>query len=421
MALRDAWNALTRKDSKNEIAKKDKTASAIANLDLFPVVELPESEMEQYQKVPLAGIAALGAAFSQLPEAARTIVQQTTTQIRPGTTYFTALNPKGVSGYLLDKGLGTSGNIFRINEQGKQVIAGRLFFQPTDVLPGIQTTATTLRVDPTLFVIAACVIAIQQEFADLHAHIEKVLQVIEQTKQARQRGNLHILTDVMEGYKLKCNDEKWCAVRSNSVLEIARDAMTSINDYQTSIEKLLTTQQDFHDSKKVQSLVNQLSHHFAEYQLACYLYAFSAYLDALLLKSFDTQSIDSVTTKIDAISQRYHAFYTQARTKLADYQRSSVGMKLKGGVAIGAKKLGQVIHDTPILEKGPVDEALVRLGNSLGNQNRESLQELLSRLEAFSNCRVAAFVDNLHIVHALYEGDKPLLTDGNTLYIPKSA
>ena len=121
--------------------------------DLFPVIQVPETALQRYRKVPVTGLAALGAAFSQLPDAARTIVRTTTTGVDSDATLFVGINPKGIPGYLIENQYGTDGNIMQINEQGKRIIAGRMRFKPVDsTLPVKETVQTTTPYDPTLII-----------------------------------------------------------------------------------------------------------------------------------------------------------------------------------------------------------------------------------------------------------------------------
>ena len=156
--------------------------------ELFPVVELTENEISNAKKIPIASLAALGAAFSQIPEAARTIVKTTTSEIATNETLFVGINPKGIPGYLLQNEYGTVGNIMQINNQGKHVIAGRMRFKPVEGLPVASTTTTVVPYDPTMLVVAIALMTIEKKLDGIQNSIDKVLRFLESDKQARQRG-----------------------------------------------------------------------------------------------------------------------------------------------------------------------------------------------------------------------------------------
>ena len=146
--------------------------------DMFPVMKNPDGQVAAYKQVPLASLAALGTAFAQLPESTRTVVQSVTKSIATNETLFVGINPKGVSGYLTAKANGTVGNIMRINDQGKHVIAGRLRFKPIDGLPITETTSTVVPIDPVTMAIAVALVAVEQKLDGIQKSVEEVLQFL---------------------------------------------------------------------------------------------------------------------------------------------------------------------------------------------------------------------------------------------------
>ena len=109
MGLKEAWRALTKKENDNKPVQSDTTTLHVAESELFPIVRIPEVQLEDYRKIPLAGIGALGTAFAFLPESARQIVTTRTQQIATKETLFVGINPKGVLGFLRENQYGTVG------------------------------------------------------------------------------------------------------------------------------------------------------------------------------------------------------------------------------------------------------------------------------------------------------------------------
>ena len=162
MALKDMWKKITGKSDSIDIVPQQETAVAPLASEAFPVVKLSEEQLSAYKSIPMTGLAALGTAFMQLPEGARTAVQSVTKTSALKETLFIGINPKGVPGFLRQNEYGTVGNIMQVNPQGKQVIAGRMRFKPIDNLPVTETTTTTLPIDPMLMVVAVALMNIEK-------------------------------------------------------------------------------------------------------------------------------------------------------------------------------------------------------------------------------------------------------------------
>ncbi|MGM9614492.1 MAG: hypothetical protein ACI3W7_03040 [Oscillospiraceae bacterium] len=417
MAINDAWNALSRKTNSTDIAPKSENGVTAIASDAFPVVKLQESQLAAYRQIPLTGLAALGTAFAQLPESARTIVESKTKTIATNQTVFVGINPKGISGFLRENEFGTTGNIMQVNPQGKQVIAGRMRFKPIDGLPVNETTTTVMPVDPMLMVVAVALISIEKKLESIQESVEEVIQYLKLEKQSSQRGNLNMLSEIMDDYKLNCQNEQFCLSRLQAVLAIKKDAHKDILFYQEQISAELQKQKGLHGAKSTQNLIDAVTYQFAEYQLACHLYAFSSFLDIMLQGNFDSASIESVTDKMIAMAKRYKALYADCHAQIAKYQRSSIEAQLVGGIGVAAKGLGKVIASVPVIRDGPVDEALISAGNSIGEFNRDTVQRKLQAFEMFEDNRMNHFIENLQSVNLLHNTKNAMITDGIHLYL----
>lgn len=421
MALKDAWNALIGKSSNTEIAQKTDTALAPLASEAFPVVKIQPDQLAAYKKVPLAGLASLGTAFAQLPEGARTVVQTVTKNVATKETLFVGVNPKGVQGFLRADANGTVGNIMQVNAQGKQVIAGRMRFKAIDQLPVEESVSTVMPIDPMMMVVAVALMTIEKKLDGIQESVEEVLQFLKLEKQSSQRGNLNMLAEIMDDYKLNCQNEQFCLSRSQAVLSIKKDAHRDILFYQEQIATEQQKQKTLHGAKDSQQLLDSVSYQFAEYQLACHLYAYSSFLDVMLQRTFDKAILDGVTEKMLSLAKRYEALYTDCHSQIAKYQRSTIEAQIVGGIGIAAKGLGKAIAAVPVIRDGPVDEALISAGDSIGKFNRETVQRKIQAFEAFEADRMAPFIENLQTANLLYNEENAMITDGVHLYLLQPA
>lgn len=421
MVLKDAWSALIGKTSSTEIAPKEEVALAPLASEAFPVVKVQPGQLAAYKQIPLAGLASLGTAFAQLPEGARTVVQTVTKNMSTKETLFVGVNPKGVQGFLRADANGTVGNIMQVNAQGKQVIAGRMRFKAIDQLPIEETTMSVLPIDPMMMVVAVALMTIEKKLDSIQESVEEVLQFLKLEKQSSQRGNLNMLAEIMDDYKLNCNSEQFCVSRSQAVLAIKKDAHRDILFYQEQIAAELQKQKMLHGSKDSQQLLDSVTSQFAEYQLACHLYAFSSFLDVMLQRTFDKAILDGATEKMITMAKRYEALYAECHSEIAKYHRSTIETQIVGGIGIAAKGLGKAIAAVPVLREGPVDEALIKAGESIGEYNRDAIHRKLQAIEVFETNRMMPFVENLQSVNVLYNEENAMITDGVNLYLMQPA
>ena len=379
--------------------------------DGFTVEKISEMELNKAKKIPISNLALLGTAFSQLSEAARTTVTTVTSEIKMDNLY-RGIWPEGANGRLAFNINGaTVGNIM-----GEKGIDSRMRFKPIGEVHMENTITSIMPIDPTMMAVAVALMEINKKLDGIQSSIDEVLRFLETDKQAKQRGNLQTLAEIMEDFKRKGNDSKFCENRNHTVQEIQRDARQDIEFYKTRIETAVKEKKTFHSQSDVREYVGSITRNFAEYQLACYLYAYSTFLDTVLRKDFEENSIDSCRSKIICIAEDYDALFRECRTQIASYQRSSVGNKMVGGIGKTADTLGKAIRNIPVIEKGPVDELLLDAGGVLRDVNKESVKSQVNNLEILENNRMGDFLNGIGIVGALCSRKSAMITDGTRQY-----
>ena len=121
------------------------------------------------------------------------------------------------------------------------------------------------------------------------------------------------------------------------------------------------------------------------------------------------------------MAKRYKALYSDCHAQIAKYHRSAIESQIIGGIGLATKGLGKAIAAVPIIREGPVDEALINAGDSIGKFNRDSVQKKLQAFETFEIDRMKPFVENLQSVNLMHNTENAMITDGTHLYLLQSA
>lgn len=386
--------------------------------DSFPIFPASAVDLSRYRSFPLTDLAALGIAFSTLPDAARTITQTATTHIATDMPIFAGLWPEGVAGRMLDRGPGFSGNIADLD--GSSGIVGRMRYKLLDGgVPVTTTTNTVLPFDPMTMMMAAALIGIDSRLNDLQEKAEEILQFLKLEKQSKQRGNLNMLSEIMEEYKRDCNNEKVCALRVVAVQDIKREAHQDILFYQEQIARKLRAQRAIHVAQDAQALLDTVISEFYEYQLASYLYAYTSFLEIMLQKNFDAAPV--AAERMEAFAGKYSELYADCHAQIANYQRTSIEAQVISGLGNAAKAVGQRIASVSVLSKSSVDATLINAGKSLDRFNSDAVAKRLERLAPLADSRMDAFIRNTRTMELLFSKPEAMITDGKNLYIMEAA
>ena len=423
MGLKDLFKPRSGRSQGSDSSQQNDALQALIAYEDFPIIRESEIDMHQYKKLPIAGMAALGSAFATIPASARTVVQTISMNIDTNVPLFIGISTKSVpDGFLIDKGLGTVGNVMRINEQGKRVIASRLRFKPLENgLPVRQTTETIAPFNPTTLMIGAALMAVDQKLDALQKTAEEILQFLKLEKQSRQRGNLNTLREVLDEYKRSCNDEKLCGLRCMDVQTIRREAQQDILFYQEQIARRIQEKKSIHVIQQAQALLSAVSSEFCEYQLACYIYAFSMYLDVMLRRDFDAVSLEAASNRMSEYAQRYTALYSECLMQIERYCSSSIESRLYSGLGSISKTLADKASDVPLLKKGKIDGMLTDAGKSLDKCNEELLAKGMVQFTSLKDHKMSDFIENLRLLDRLHNQPNSMLTDGSSLYLLNAA
>lgn len=420
MSLKEFFGKVFKKSSPTDLAPKENHEPTLYASSVFPIVKLEESQLSKYKAIPLTSLSALGAAFTQMSTDARTVVQSVTKNIKSNGKLFLGCNPKGAEGFLRYNEYGTTGTIFKKNPQGKQVISGHMSFKPVEDLSLTETTTTTLPLDPTLMVVAVALMTIEKKLDGIQKSVEEVLHFLKQEKRSRQRGNLNMLAEIMDDYKINCKNEKFCASRVGEVLSIKTAAYQDMDFYHNEIQEKLKEQKNIHGSKGAKNVLEAVTSEFAEYRVACYIFAFSTFLDVMLRKSFEPELIESETEKMLAMEKRYDALYADCHDQIEKYQRSAIDVKLLDGIGAATQGLGRAIGAVPVIKKSSLDEVLIDSGKQISQRNQEAIQRNRQDFESLESSQMNHFVDNLKAASALYNTENAMITDGENLFVLQS-
>ena len=380
----------------SEIRKQ--MALATVTVERLPAIPEEKLHSSSCQKIPLGNIAALGVAFQPLTSAVQNIVTGGS-----GTSGLYWVNTHGLQMATFNNKAGYLGSL--LTESG-QVGGGQAVLTPF--------------VDPTYVFMSAALLNLEKKLDDIKEMQTEILDFLKQKEKADLRGNLKTLFDILENYKFNWNNEKYKTNKHILVQDIRRDAEKSIIFYSERIENRLKKKNVLPSDQEVKSLLQKLEEDFQEYQLSLYVYAFSSFLEVMLLENFDSEYLSGVSQKIERYTLRYRELYTASYNKAEGLSTSSVQARLFKGLAGIAKGAGGAIAKIPVVSKSQIDETLIGAGNHLGSVHSKRTQKSMKHFSGNSVSYTRTFVDNIEMLDRIYNEPMEILFDKDNIYLLKS-
>lgn len=378
---------------------KNALVKAMMDVEFYPPSELVKMnfDLAETQKFPIEKAASLGVAFQPLTQLASYAVG----------------------------GVGKSGLYF-VNTAGKTMFKsgdrfiGNLQAANSGVGGGL-ARMTQIPIDPTMLCMAVAIMAVERKLDDILEAQKEILAFLELKEEAKLKGNLHSLADVLNNYKFNWDNNKYKDHKHILVQDIKREAEHSIILYGEQLLKVLSKKSMFHSSQEVKATLSKTISSLNNYQLALYTFSFSSFLEVMLLENFDTNYLNSIASKI----QEYFGDYTKLFEKCAEKIKKDTNTSLEGYALKGLSKLsigaGKIVEKIPVISKSQLDENLLNAGSILQKADINRTQNVMYILADSQSNYINSFVENIHTIDNLYNKSTQLMFDSENIYISKSA
>ncbi|MBB6698593.1 hypothetical protein [Clostridium algidicarnis] len=375
--------------------KKNELIQSMMDVEYCPPSELVRMniDIEEAQKLPIEKAAALGLAFKPLTQLAS----------------YAAGGP-GQSGIYF---VNTAGKT--MFQSGGQYI-GNLKAANGGVGGGL-SRMTQVPLDPTMLCMAVAIMAIEKKLDAIYEAQKDILAFLEMKEEAKLKGNLNALADVLNNYKFNWDNEKYKDHKHILVQDIKREAEQSIILYREQLTKALKKNALFHNNQNVNITLNKTMARLNDYQLAMYTFSFSSFLEVMLLENFDSNYLSSIAGKIKEYSIDYTSLYEKCVQKIENDSKASVeGYVLKGLSKISSGA-GKLVEKIPVISKSQLDENLIKAGGILKDVNTSRTQSVMQILTDSQTDYIGAFVENIQTIDSLYNRPVQLMFDADNIYI----
>lgn len=387
-------------DSKpeNELAVQSTTREVAPSIISRAIAER-ECNLSKAIRIPFTEAALTGGSLMQLAPTLKALVSGN--QIGNG-SLVRVVFPAGVKGNLaIDKAGMALGGILK---DGGGLAQARL----------VAVDPSTLAAQAAM---AAIMMEINKKLDNIQEMQQRILDFLEQDKQAEQQANLKVLTDTLEGYKHNWDNAQYLQNHHMKALDIKQAAEKNIIFYQEQIAAAIKKMPSIHLDQAVKAAITELGKLFSQYRMALYQFSFASFLEVMMLGNFRQAYLDQVAAKVQDYNQHYQIQFSECRDMIKRYSSESVETKVLAGIGNAGKALGKFIGSVPFLAQGSVDEWLQDNGEALLKGNDEKTQKVAALFGTEEKIGNEVFVDSIRNVALISNQTTDVLFDGEALYL----
>ena len=373
------------------------------DLDYYPTITEEEVKSDSYFKFPLTEIAGLGVAFSSLPEVFRTATQSVNLKnmyyaVKPENTQMIAAHDFGFLGSCFDSG-------------------GHLKGQARFIDVGSVEQVATVPFNPSFIFIAAMLMQIEHKLDTIEGIQKEILTFLNRDKQTKLEGDLKTLVDIINNYKYNWDNETYKKNNHKQAGDIKKEAQQNILFYRKSITEALNKKKGILVESKMKEKMERLQSDFKYYQLSVYLYGFASFLEVLLLGNYKSDYVNNVKSLIEDASYNYRLLYTKAYDRIEQLSSKTMEAHVLDGFATVNKVMGETIAKIPVIEKTPVDEALINVSEKIDSIGEKTKYNRLNLFDDNRDSGVNMFVDNCEMLDMLFNKPRLMLVDDENVYV----
>ncbi len=287
--------------------RKQEIARAVSGLSYDPGSTDIAVDVAHTIKLPVNEILSLDTAFSSLPNAVRTVAK--TIQIPTAGNLFSATTAGGAPVFASQMQVFKDGT----GLLGSTVSAAHGFDQVRfhEVAAQSAQMTTAMPYDPTTLFMAAMLLQVNQKLDAIQETQEEMLEYLRQKDKAALRGDLETLTDILTNYRFNWNNETYKTNKHIQVQRIRQEAERSIIQLRAQVSRALGASGPLHIYREAEDRMGKVVDDLKEYQLALHLYAFSSFLEVVLLENYDSGYLASVAQGIDERDLAYRELYSK--------------------------------------------------------------------------------------------------------------
>lgn len=301
------------------------------------------------------------------------------------------------------------GNIGAAMNKNNQVV-GQATLKPV-------TQSSAPRFDAYKMASAAMMMSIDLKLNDIMNSQENIAAFLEQKEQAVLEGNLAFLADIINHYKFNFDNDIYKTNSHVKVLDIKQSSEQSIKLFQIQTKSSLNRKGLFITFNTVKSDINKLLRSLEKYRLAIYMYAFSSYVETLLLENFEREYLDRIIGKIKAYSLEYREVYTECYAKVERAVKNSVESFATRFAAGTVKTFGKVAGD--ITKNADISKDTLQASEQMLKADEVFVDHTAKVLSSNRTADVSCFVSGLNEINHLFNDPLNLIMAGDKLYIGK--
>lgn len=372
-------------------SNKNQLIERIMEVEYVPNLELKGLEASSLPSFPINHLASLGGVANPLIE------------------LITKISSAGGSG------------LYYVNTAGKTMFQsgggyiGSLMTS-SGAVGGGQAIMTPIAFNPATLATACTIMAIEHKINQITEAQKDITNFLLYKEQAKIKANINTLLEVLNDYKYNSGNEKYKNNKHILVQSIKNESEQSILLLESLIEDKTNKKAGLHFNGKAKDYIKVSIDRLNDLQLAVYQYAFSSFLEIMLLENFDEKYINSVLKSIDSHKEKYVSLSGKVKDRAGELLETSV----QSGIAKGGSTLmsgaGSLLEKT-FLKKTNLGKKMIEKGKQIEDNVDTKIDQSVEIISDRNGKLTEPFERTLEYIKLIQSNDYCIAFDKDNVYL----
>lgn len=377
------------------LSEKEQKLTNFLNVEYLPDLSMESYDLDKKLSFPLENLTSLGVAIKPLMELVNS-----------------AKTTSGGSGWYYVETQGM--NMFKTLADNKFIGSLKNYKR---AVGGGQARMTPIPVNPLSITMAIAIMTIENKINIIIEDQKAIMAFMELKEEARIKSNANSLLEILNNYKYNINSVQYKSISHGLVKTIKKESDESVLLFDRLLNKKAPTIRSFHFDKSVDEEIADTVGKLNNYQLALYGFAFSSFLEILLLDNFNHDFIKSILGKISEYQDRYSITLQSIEQKIFQASSSSVESNVIKGISKINSSLGKLANKTPLLDKTELHKNLIQKSEKLNKLNDEKNSSRVRILSSTRKNLIEPFIENIMALDLVFNDSYALIFNQNKIYI----
>jgi len=274
-----------------------------------------------------------------------------------------------------------------------------------------------MNINPTMVMMAVAFAKIEADLKKIEEIGKEILSFLVNDKESEIEADLETLNRMINEFKFNYEDSQYLANGHKMVMDIKRTSNKNINFYKKQIISILNKDKKIITNQSMNSLQTDLENNLEYYKMSMYIYAFSTFLEIMLLGNYNSEYLVSKKNEIVEFNNDYIKVCDDTLEYITKLSDKSIEGNLISGLGNAEKAISNLANKVDIIKEKNLGNWLSNQGDNLKQKGQNIKDNFMERFKEIKELSSVQFISKIEEISVIYNNTKNIYFDDLKIYL----